>query len=377
MTSRPTTPSTRRYRLVGADGRPYRSSTHGRLGGHRRSHIYGRLDCPSALRWLARGHYAAHRVFFADEATARAAGYRPCAVCLPQPYREWKARRCNPAHLDGVPPTAHRGAWPGPVTGDDRGRARRITMTVTAPATTTTPVGPAEVEVPALDRLDWADLAAALDSNGFAMTEALLSPEQCRQMIEVFDDDAAFRSTVDMARLSFGEGRYRYFADPLPPLVQTLRARMYPHLAEIANRWAGLLGEDTFPTEHAGLVEACAAAGQHKPTPLVLRYGPTGYNCLHQDVYGELTFPLQVLFMLDTPEVDFTGGESVFVEQRPRQQSRPMVARPGLGQAVVFPVRHRPKQGARGYHRVQMRHGVSAVHTGDRHVLGVIFHNAR
>jgi len=140
---------------------------------------------------------------------------------------------------------------------------------------------------------------------------------------------------------------------------------------------ADRLGERHFPEDLDGLLAECAGLGQHKPTPLVLRYGPGGYNCLHQDVYGDLTFPLQLLIMLSTPDVDFTGGESVFVEQRPRQQSRPMVARPGLGQAVVFPVRHRPRLGARGYHRVQLRHGVSAVHTGDRHVLGVIFHNAR
>ena len=137
------------------------------------------------------------------------------------------------------------------------------------------------------------------------MAEPLLTPTQCQSIIDTFDDASAFRSTVHMARVSFGEGTYRYFADPLPPLVQALRTRMYPHLAAIANRWAGLLGEDTYPTEHA---ERCAAAGQHKPTPLVLRYGPSGYNCLHQDVYGDLLFPLQVLFMLNTPDVDFTGG---------------------------------------------------------------------
>ena len=221
------------------------------------------------------------------------------------------------------------------------------------------------------------DVAHRLDTDGFAMTGPLLDPGRCRQLIELFDDDTAFRSTVDMARLAFGEGRYRYFADPLPPLVAGLRTRLYPPLAAIANRWAGLLGEDPFPATHEGLVRACAEAGQEKPTPLLLRYGPSGYNCLHQDVYGDLTFPLQVLVVLNTPDVDFTGGENVFVEQRPRQQSRPMVARPGLGEAVVFPVRHRPKAGSRGHHRVQMRHGVSAVHTGERHVLGIIFHNAR
>ncbi|MQA13536.1 MAG: proline hydroxylase [Pseudonocardiaceae bacterium] len=237
--------------------------------------------------------------------------------------------------------------------------------------------GPVPPQLPALAGLDWSQLAAQLDGAGFAVTPPLLSPEQCQQLIDVFDDDAAFRSTIMMARYSFGEGSYRYFADPLPPLVQALRTSLYPPLAAVANRWAGLLGEPTFPTEHGELVARCAEAGQHRPTPLVLRYGPGGYNCLHQDVYGELTFPLQVLFMLNTPDEDFTGGESVLVEQRPRQQSRPMVARPGLGQAVIFPVRNRPRLGARGYHRVQLRHGVSAVHSGDRHVLGVIFHNAR
>jgi uncharacterized protein len=185
-----------------------------------------------------------------------------------------------------------------------------------------------------------------------------------------------------MARYSFGEGRYRYFADPLPDLVADLRTTLYPPLAEIANRWAVQLGgadagEPLFPEDHAELVARCAEAGQHKPTPLLLRYGATGYNCLHQDVYGDLLFPLQVLVMLNTPDQDFTGGESVFVEQRPRQQSRPVVLRPAQGQAVIFPVRHRPKLGARGHHRVQMRHGVSAVHSGDRNVLGIIFHNAR
>jgi uncharacterized protein len=182
---------------------------------------------------------------------------------------------------------------------------------------------------------------------------------------------------VVMARHAFGEGSYRYFADPLPPLVQQLREELYPPLAQIANEWAERLGERTFPTDLDALLSECAALGQHRPTPLVLRYGPGGYNCLHQDVYGDLTFPLQFLVMLSRPDEDFTGGESVFVEQRPRQQSRPIVLRPRQGEAVVFPVHHRPQRGARGFHRVQMRHGVSAVHSGSRHVLGIIFHNAR
>ena len=230
---------------------------------------------------------------------------------------------------------------------------------------------------PALDTLDWTALGSRLDEQGFAITPPLLTPEQCAQVTAMFDDDERFRSTVVMARHAFGEGRYRYFADPLPELVQTLRVALYPPLARIANAWADRLGEPRFPATLDGLLDACARVGQTKPTPLVLRYGPTGYNCLHQDVYGELTFPLQFLVMLSRPDEDFTGGESVFVEQRPRQQSRPMVARPGQGQAVIFPVRNRPQRGARGYHRVQMRHGVSVVHTGSRNVLGIIFHNAR
>lgn len=232
-------------------------------------------------------------------------------------------------------------------------------------------------DLPALAELDWAALDSRLDGDGYAMTPPLLTPEQCAEVVEMFDDDARFRNTVIMARHAYGEGSYRYFADPLPPLVQTLRQRCYPHLAAIANRWAQRLGERPFPGTLDGLVEECAALGQYKPTPLVLRYGPGGYNCLHQDVYGDLTFPLQLLIMLSKPDEDFTGGESVFVEQRPRKQSRAMVARPRQGEAVIFAVRHRPRRGLRGDHRVQLRHGVSAVHTGERHVLGIIFHNAR
>jgi hypothetical protein len=246
-------------------------------------------------------------------------------------------------------------------------------MTRTVP----TEADPATVDLQTLDRLDWTALADRLDENGFATTPPLLTSRQCADLVDMFDDDARFRSTVVMARHSFGEGSYRYFADPLPPLVQALREELYPPMARIANRWAERLGERRFPDTLDGLLADCAEVGQHRPTPLVLRYGPGGYNCLHQDVYGDLTFPLQFLVMLSRPDVDFTGGESVFVEQRPRRQSRPMVARPGLGQAVIFPVRHRPQRGARGHHRVQLRHGVSAVHSGSRHVLGIILHNAR
>lgn len=227
-----------------------------------------------------------------------------------------------------------------------------------------------------LDALDWPQLTRQLDDNGCATTPPLLDPRRCAELAALFDRDELFRSTIQMARHSFGEGSYRYFADPLPDLVQTLRTTLYPPLARIANAWARRLGEDTYPETLDGLLERCAERGQRRPTPLVLRYGESGYNCLHQDVYGELTFPLQFLVMLSRPDVDFTGGESVFVEQRPRQQSRPIVLRPNQGEAVIFPVRTRPRRGARGDHRVQMRHGVSAVRSGRRDVLGIIFHNA-
>jgi hypothetical protein len=228
-----------------------------------------------------------------------------------------------------------------------------------------------------MNRLDWTELEERLDADGVATTRPLLTKKQCAEVAAMFDEDERFRSTVVMARHAFGEGSYRYFADPLPPIVQDLRERLYPPIAAIANRWAERLGTRTFPDDLDKLLAECADLGQHQPTPLVLRYGPGGYNCLHQDVYGDLTFPLQFLVMLSRPDEDFTGGESVFVEQRPRQQSRPIVLRPRLGEGVIFPVRERPRQGSRGYHRVQMRHGVSAVHSGSRHVLGIIFHNAR
>jgi len=220
--------------------------------------------------------------------------------------------------------------------------------------------------------------ADALERDGYAVLPGLLGAAECSGLVARYDERDRFRSRVVMARHGYGQGEYKYLAYPLPPLVAGLRQALYPLLAPTANPWQEQLGtEPAFPAALDRYLARCQAAGQRRPTPLVLEARPGGYNCLHQDVYGELTFPLQFLIMLSRPDEDFTGGESVFVEQRPRQQSRPMVARPGQGQAVIFPVRHRPKQGVRGYHRVQMRHGVSAVHTGDRHVLGIIFHNAR
>jgi hypothetical protein len=228
-----------------------------------------------------------------------------------------------------------------------------------------------------LARLDWPTLGEDLDRSGYGLTPPLLDAEQCEGLIDLFDVDERFRSTVVMSRHAFGEGTYRYFADPLPPVVQQLRAELYPPLAAIANRWAEQLGDPTFPGALDELLARCAAAGQRKPTPLLLFYEAGGYNCLHQDVYGDVTFPLQVTIMLSTPGVDFTGGENVFVEQRPRAQSRPAVANLERGQAVIFATRHRPVPGARGPKRVTMRHGVSTVRSGRRYALGIIFHNAR
>jgi uncharacterized protein len=233
-----------------------------------------------------------------------------------------------------------------------------------------------DLAVARLSELDWPALGDELDRWGFAVTPPLLDEGQCRELSELFEVDDAFRSTVVMSRHAFGEGTYRYFADPLPAVVQQLRVELYEPLAQIANEWAAQLGTGAFPDTLEGLLAVCAAAGQHRPTPLLLRYWAGGYNCLHQDLYGAVAFPLQVTIMLSVPDEDFTGGENVLVEQRPRAQSRPVVARLGRGQALVFPTRDRPVPGKRGPKRVAMRHGVSTIHSGERTTLGIIFHNA-
>jgi hypothetical protein len=227
------------------------------------------------------------------------------------------------------------------------------------------------------DLLYGPDLASQLDTHGVALLPDLLSPAYCNQIARMYEEDGKFRSRVVMHRHGFGRGEYKYFNYPLPHLVQQLRTSLYPQLAEVANRWNQALGiESRFPVDHADYLERCHAAGQRRPTALLLQYKEGDYNCLHQDLYGELVFPLQVAVLLSEPGVDFTGGEFVLTEQRPRMQSRAEVVPLRKGDAVVFPVNERPVQGARGVYRVKMRHGVSRLRSGHRHTLGVIFHDA-
>jgi hypothetical protein len=226
--------------------------------------------------------------------------------------------------------------------------------------------------------LDWQRITTDLDAHGCAVINAVLAPPACVALAETYAADEPFRSRIVMARHGFGRGEYKYFAYPLPDVVASLRSALYPPLASIANRWNEALGVDVrYPEEHAAFLERCHGAGQTRPTPLLLHYGEGDYNCLHQDLYGEHVFPLQVAFLLSVPEQDFTGGEFVLTEQRPRQQSRAEVVPLGQGDGVIFPVHHRPVQGTRGMYRVNLRHGVSRVRSGQRHTLGIIFHDAR
>jgi hypothetical protein len=225
--------------------------------------------------------------------------------------------------------------------------------------------------------LDWKRIGAELDAYGAATTGPLLAPEECRRLAAAYANDEGFRSRVVMARHGFGRGEYKYYAYPLPQPIAQLRGALYPRLAEIANRWEEALGRPAdFPDEHEAYLASCHQAGQKRPTPLLLRYGEGDYNCLHQDLYGELVFPLQVAFLLSRPGEDFTGGEFTLTEQRPRMQSRAEVVMLRQGEGVIFPVNHRPVTGGRGVYRVAMRHGVSRLRSGERFTVGVIFHDA-
>jgi len=227
------------------------------------------------------------------------------------------------------------------------------------------------------ERSKWEEVESSLDGRGFAVMRQLLTPEQCAAVSAMYPDEARFRSHIHMARHGFGRGEYKYFAHPLPNLISNLRGQLYPPLAEIANRWHDALGIDVrFPAEHAAFLDRCHAAGQTRPTPLLLQYTTGDYNCLHQDLYGEHVFPLQVAVLLAEPGRDFTGGEFVLTEQRPRMQSRASVVPLRQGDGVVFAVHHRPVRGTRGTYRVNLRHGVSEILSGHRHTLGIVFHDA-
>jgi len=229
-----------------------------------------------------------------------------------------------------------------------------------------------------VQQVDWKALDSALTENGYAQTGPLLTAEECRELIGLYPDDSRFRSHIDMARFRFGMGDYKYFADPLPAMVQELRKSLYPPLAQVANRWMENLGSrERFPGQLDEFLRICHRHGQKRPTPLLLRYTAGGYNCLHQDIYGEVAFPLQVACFLSQPGRDYTGGEFLLMEQRPRAQSKGEVITPQQGEAVIFTTRYRPVRGSRGYYRVNIRHGVSTVKSGERYTLGIIFHDAK
>jgi hypothetical protein len=229
-----------------------------------------------------------------------------------------------------------------------------------------------------LERVDWQRISTDLDDQGSATIEGLLTHSECRSVSHWYTDDTLFRSRILMASHAFGRGEYKYFTYPLPQLVATLRGGFYPRLVSIANRWSERLRTQTrYPSAHSRFLSSCHAAGQTRPTPLLLRYGLGDYNCLHQDLYGGSVFPLQLTVLLSQPGEDFTGGEFVMTEQRPRMQSRAEVVSLQRGDAVIFAVHHRPVSGTRGVYRVNLRHGVSRIRSGQRHALGVIFHDAK
>jgi uncharacterized protein len=227
------------------------------------------------------------------------------------------------------------------------------------------------------DSFDWQRISQELDENGNAMLPRVVSFDECDALAALYPEDEHFRSRVVMERHGFGRGEYKYFRHPLPGLIAELRATLYTHLVSVANRWnQAMKVEVHYPEKHDDFIQRCHQAGQVRPTPLLLQYGPGDFNCLHQDLYGEHVFPIQVTILLSEPQRDFTGGEFVLTEQRPRMQSRPEVVRLGKGDAVVFAVRHRPVQGKRGIYRVNLRHGVSRLRSGRRYTLGIIFHDA-
>jgi hypothetical protein len=230
-----------------------------------------------------------------------------------------------------------------------------------------------------IDAVNWRAAEEDLTLRGYAVLPEILTTDECAGLVALYKDEKRFRSHIIMERYRFGIGDYKYFENPLPQTVLSLRTSAYPHLAKIANRWAETLGEagERYPQEHGAFLKICHKAGQKKPTPLMLRYEAGGYNCLHQDLYGEVSFPLQMVFLLGQAGRDWEGGEFVLVEQQPRAQSKAEVVHANQGQAIIFTTRYRPVKGTRGFYRVNMRHGVSRVHRGTRYTLGIIFHDAK
>ena len=229
-----------------------------------------------------------------------------------------------------------------------------------------------------LEAVSWQQVSSDLNAEGNAIIKGILSPDECDEIRALYQDEKVFRSHVVMERHGFGRGEYRYFSYPLPDLITAIRTSLYPRLVPIANRWNEAMGIDVrYPAIHADFIQRCHLAGQNKPTPLILKYGPDDYNCLHQDLYGEHIFPLQIAVLLSEPERDFSGGEFVMTEQRPRMQSRPIVVPLRKGDGVVFAVHHRPVQGVKRVYRVNLRHGVSRLRSGSRYTLGIIFHDAK
>ena len=230
----------------------------------------------------------------------------------------------------------------------------------------------------ALEDISWDHVYRDLDAEGNAIVKGILSAAECDETRAFYEDEDLFRSQIVMERHGFGRGEYRYFGYPLPSLIEALRTSFYPHLVPTANRWNEAMGIDVrYPATHADFIQRCHQAGQNKPTPLILKYGPDDYNCLHQDLYGEHVFPLQIAVLLSEPDRDFTGGEFVMTEQRPRMQSRPIVVPLQKGDGVVFAVNHRPVKGKKSVYRVNLRHGVSRLRSGSRYTLGIIFHDAK
>jgi uncharacterized protein len=230
-----------------------------------------------------------------------------------------------------------------------------------------------------IEALDWRAAEESLGARGYAISDTVLTPSECAELISLYHDEKRFRSHILMERYRFGIGDYKYFDNPLPEAVMDLRMAAYPFLARIANRWAEAMGrtEEEYPLEHEAFLKMCHKAGQTRPTPLLLHYEAGGYNCLHQDIYGDVAFPMQMVFMLGQAGRDWVGGEFVLVEQQPRAQSRAEVVPANQGQAIIFTTRYRPVKGTRGYYRVNLRHGVSRVQSGTRYTLGIIFHDAK